>query len=147
MNIAIPVEEFKINNIFFQDPIKNTVMNDSNFIRVIYSNELLMINGICIEFNLPIVNIDKSFNKYKCTFDYQLSRNTIQNINKIEADILSKYGFKNKQAIFRISEQLKNNVIKVTNINNININTFLIKISGIWSTELEYGLTYKFSHC
>jgi hypothetical protein len=146
MNIAIPLEQFNINNVFFQDAIKNTIMNDSNFIRVIYSNELLMINGLCLEFNLPILHVDKSFNKYKCTFDNKLANTTIQNINKLEYDILSKYEFKDKQAVCRINEQLKNNMIKVTNINNPNINTFLIKISGIWCTELEYGLTYKFSH-
>ena len=47
--------------------------------------------------------------------------------------------------MFRISEQLKNSFIKVSIINTYlqNIN-FIIKISGIWYNEKEYGLTYKF---
>ena len=52
--------------------------------------------------------------------------------------------------MFRISEQLKNDYIKVAIINDVNIGSylqnirFIIKISGIWSNEVEYGLTYKF---
>lgn len=147
MNIAIPIEEFNIHHVFFQEAIKNTIMNDSNFIRVIYSNDLCILNGICLEFTLPILHIDKSFNKYKCTFDNQLSCDIIKLINNLESDILNKYANKSKLPVYRISEQFKNNIIKVTNVNNCNLNKFLIKISGLWLTELEYGLTYKFSHC
>jgi hypothetical protein len=150
MNIAVPINEFKINNIFFLDAIKNTIMDNSRFSRIIYSNEFFTGNGIYIEFNMPLLNIDKSFNKYKCIFDSKTNYNLIETITKIENQIISKYNFTNKIPMFRISEQLKNNYIKVTIINNINVDTylqnikFIIKISGIWSNELEYGLTYKF---
>lgn len=154
MNIAIPTDQFNINNVFFQEPIKNTIMPDSHFIRIIYSEEMCMINGICLEFTLPITNIDKSFNKFKCQFDKQLSNAIIQTICKAETDIIMKCSSKipYKIPIFRISEQLKNGVIKVINLANntssgTNHKKFIIKISGIWSNELEYGLTYKFTQC
>ena len=166
MNIAIPTVQFNINNIFFQEAIKNTIMPDSNFFRIIYSDALMMLNGICLEFTLPIMYIDKSFNKFKCNFDKQLNHTLIQTICKAEYDILTKCSEKNinKIPIYRISEQLRNGVIKVMNlspttnsttINSTTINSttnnvnkkFIIKISGIWSNDFEYGLTYKFSHC
>jgi hypothetical protein len=150
MNIAVPINEFKINNIYFLDAIKNTIMDNSRFSRIIYSNEFFTGNGIYIEFNMPLLNIDKSFNKYKCIFDSKTNYNLIETITKIENQIISKYNITNKIPMFRISEQLKNDYIKVTIINNISVDTylqnikFIIKISGIWSNELEYGLTYKF---
>jgi hypothetical protein len=152
MNIAVPINEFNINNVFFQEAIKNTIMDNSSFTRVVYSTEIFTCNGICIDFNMPILHIDKSFNKYKCVFDNQnqANNNVIQTIAKIENELISKFNFKNKIPMFRISEQLKNCFIKVAIINNINVGTylqnikFIIKISGIWSNELEYGLTYKF---
>lgn len=153
MNIAIPIKMFNINNVFYQEAIKNTIMTDSNFIRIIYSDELCMLNGICLEFTLPIIYIDKSFNKFKCTFEKQLSGETIQAICKAEYDILTKYNKSiGKTPIYRINDQLKNGIIKVVSINNTGNNmtpykTFTIKISGIWSNETEYGLTYKFTHC
>jgi len=145
MNIALPIEDFNINNVFFQEAIKNTILDNSSFIRVIYSNEYCMCNGICIKFNIPILNIDKSFNKYKCTFDIQDNTELIQRITNIENEIISKCNITNKTPMFRISEQLKNSFIKVSIINTYlqNIN-FIIKISGIWYNEKEYGLTYKF---
>ena len=150
MNIAVPINGFNINNVFFQESIKNTIMDNSSFSRVIYSTDFFICNGICIEFNVPVLNIDKSFNKYKCIFDIQNNYNLIQTLNNIENEIISKYNIKNKIPMFRISEQLKNGYIKVAVINNINVSTslqnikFIIKISGIWSNETEYGLTYKF---
>lgn len=150
MNLAIPTEQFNLNNVFYQDAIKNTIMPDSYFIRIIYSDHLYMLNGICLEFTLPITHIDKSFNKFKCVFDKQQSQTIVQTICKAEHDILMKCSGKNKNKvpIHRISDQLKNGIIKVINIcnnNSSNNKTFIIKISGIWSNELEYGLTYKFS--
>jgi len=150
MNIAVPINDFNINNLFFQDTIKNTIMDNSHFARVVYSNDFFIGSGICIDFDIPLLNIDKSFNKFKCMFDNQINYNLIQTINKIENEIMSKCNIKNKVPKFRISEQLKNGYIKVAIINNIEIGTylqnikFIIKISGIWSNELEYGLTYKF---
>jgi len=150
MNLAVPINDINLNNVFFQEAIKNTIMDDSSFIRVIYSNEFCILNGICIEFNIPLLNIDKTFNKYKCTFDSQTNNSAINALINVENNILSKCNFQPKQAVFRITEQLKNGFIKVPNINtNINTNLqsvkFLIKISGVWSTDMEYGLTYKFT--
>lgn len=158
MNLAILTDQFNINNIFFQEPIKNTIMSDSNFIRIIYSDGLMMLNGICLEFTLPIIYVDKSFNKFKCNFDKQLNHTLIQSICKVEFDILAKCSEKNtnKNPIYRISDQLRNGLIKVinlstqnmTNSNSTNNNKkFIIKISGIWSNNFEYGLTYKFTQC
>jgi hypothetical protein len=145
MNIAVPIEDFDINNVFFQEAIKNTILDNSSFIRVIYSNEYFMCNGVCIKFNIPILNIDRSFNKYKCTFDILNNTELIKRITNIENKLISKCNITNKTPVFRISEQLKHKFIKVSIINTYLQNiSFIIKISGIWYNELEYGLTYKF---
>lgn len=158
MNLAIQTDHFNINNIFFHEAIKNTIMSDSNFIRIIYSDTNIALNGICLEFTLPIIYVDKSFNKFKCNFDKQLNHTIIQAICKAEYDILAKCSEKNinKTPIYRITEQLRNGVVKVINLVTLspsatntmtNNKKFIVKISGIWSNELEYGLTYKFSQC
>ena len=146
MNLAITTNQFNINNVFFQEAIKNTIMTDSNFIRIVYSDALMMLNGICLEFTLPIIYIDKSFNKYKCLFNVSANSETLNTLNKIEYSILNKLQIKNKKPTLRIQEQLKNGFIKVLHItNNTPGNTtFVIKISGIWENTTEYGLTYKF---
>jgi hypothetical protein len=149
MALALPINQFNVNHVFFQDPVKNTIMNESSFIRTIYSNELCMLNGICLEFDLPITAVDKSFNKFKCTIDNKLGAMMVQTISQLERDILGKFAGEKKQPVFRVHEQLKNGMLKVLTINNTTtlLKTFVLKISGLWSNNTEYGLTYKFSQC
>ena len=51
MNICETIDNFDINQIFYLDPIKNTVIDNSNFIRILYSTELLTLNGLYLLLN------------------------------------------------------------------------------------------------
>ena len=46
MNIVKRIDQYDENNCFFCEPIKNNVMNDGNFIRIIYSTHNFTLNGI-----------------------------------------------------------------------------------------------------
>ena len=47
---------------------------------------------------------------------------------------------------FKISDQLKLGFIKMfSNEAMKETNVIVLKISGVWENEMEYGLTYKFS--
>lgn len=145
MYIVLDLDDFKINNVFFQERIKNTVMDNSNFLRVVYSNELFVLNGLFLKFNLNLSTVEKSFNKYKCLFDLKPHSDVVLKISNCEQDILKRYVFEKKTPVYRISEQLNNGFLKIFNEANCKAtNEFILKIYGIWETELEYGLTYKF---
>jgi len=61
------------------------------------------------------------------------------------SDILKKYEIKNKIPQFKIYDQIKNGNIKIfSDITNKTSVSFILKISGIWETQMNYGLTYKF---
>jgi hypothetical protein len=63
----------------------------------------------------------------------------------IEEGLLKKIIINGKIPQYKIYEQLKNGNIKVFSETYDKINTnFLLKIAGIWETETEFGLTYKF---
>ena len=63
----------------------------------------------------------------------------------IEETILKKLDIKDKTPQYKIYEQIKNGNIKIfNNIGNKSICSFILKISGIWETNSNYGLTYKF---
>jgi hypothetical protein len=69
----------------------------------------------------------------------------IDKIRTIEEGILRKINIKNKIPQCKIFEQVRNGNIKIFSDNiEKNNNTFLLKIAGIWETECNYGLTYKF---
>lgn len=145
MNIVKSIDQYNEDNVYFLDPIKNNIMNNGNFIRIIYSTSLFVLNGIYININFNSTSIDKYYNKYKCSFDIFQYKELIEKLCLIEEGIIKKTDILGKIPQFKIYEQLKNGNIKVFSETPDKIgNTFLLKISGIWETETEYGLTYKF---
>ena len=146
MYVAIDADKFNINSIFYQERINNNVMENSKFIRIIYSNTLFTLNGIFINFNLKLVTIEKCFNKYKCIFDTNVNNETMLSLSNAEKFILQKINIKDKRPVYKISEILHNGFIKSFNnsICNEDKNQFVVKIYGIWENNYEYGLTYKF---
>lgn len=145
MNIVKTMEQYNDDCVYFCDPIKNNIMNDGNFIRILYSTPMFILNGIYMSILINQLTIEKYFNKYKCSFDIGTHINIIQRIKIIEENILHKINIKGKIPQYKIYEQIGNGNIKIfaDNIDNIS-NRFLLKIAGIWETEYNYGLTYKF---
>ena len=146
MNLAINIDDYNENYIFFHEPIKNTVIDNSNFIRCIYSNALFTLNGIYIKFNLHISHIDKYFNKYKCNYEREANEHVVTLLEHIETSILQRKNIQNKKVIYKIKEQISLNNIKLftENVDNLMNGHFILKISGIWENEMEYGITFKF---
>lgn len=146
MNIVKTIEQYDENNIFFCDPIKNNVMNDGLFIRILYSTPLFVINGITLSIALNDVTIEKYYNKYKCSFNPNNHKQLIESVKQIEETLLKNVNIKSKIPQFKIYEQLKNGNVKIFSemLEKNNNNLFMLKISGIWETEFHYGVTYKF---
>ena len=87
----------------------------------------------------------KYYSKFKCIFNTVNYKSLIENIKIIEENLLKKCRVINKIPQYKISEQLKNGNIKIFNeIENKSVCSFILKISGIWETHNNYGLTYKF---
>jgi hypothetical protein len=145
MNIVKTIDQYNENFVYFCEPIKNNIMNDGNFIRIIYSTPLFVLNGIYITVNIEYLFIEKYYNKYKCVFDLMQHRDIVEKLHLLEKSLLKKVNITGKIPQYKIYEQLRNGNIKVfsESLDKIN-NMFLLKIAGIWETENEYGLTYKF---
>ena len=146
MNLVKNIEQYDENSIFFCEPIKNNIMNDGNFIRILYSNRNLVLNGIYIHLLFNDLTIEKHYNKYKCIFNTNNYKKIITDIKTIEENILTKINIINKTPQFKIYEQLNNGNIKIF-CDSVpkNNSSFILKISGIWETSDQYGLTYKFT--
>jgi Zn-dependent M16 (insulinase) family peptidase len=145
MNIVKTIDQYNENYVYFCEPIKNNIMNEGNFIRILYSTPLFVLNGIYVSVNIGHLAIEKYYNKFKCTFDTNQHKEIVDKLRVVEEGILKKVNINGKLPQHKIYEQLKNGNIKVFSetFEKIN-NTFLLKIAGIWETEHEYGLTYKF---
>lgn len=145
MNIVKTIEQYDENSIYFCDPIKNNIMNDGNFIRILYSNHNMVLNGIYLLVTINDFICEKYYDKYRCIFNINLHQDLINNLKNIEENILKKIDIKNKIPQLKINEQFKNGNIKIFNeITDKQPCKFILKISGVWETQYNYGLTYKF---
>jgi len=145
MNIVKNIYQYNEDYVYFCEPIKNNIMNNGNFIRIIYSTSFFILNGIYISMQINYTSVDKYYNKFKCSFDSNQHKELIEKLKIIENGLLKKSCILGKIPQYKIYEQLKNSNIKVFSDSFDKIgNTFLLKIAGIWETETEYGLTYKF---
>ncbi len=144
MNLILDINTFDKNNIFFNNPIKNTVLNnsDSEFIKIIYSNKDLIINGIYLKINLSYNNVIENGNKFIYTFNYEKNKQFISKINNIENEILLKYS-KNTNNVLMLKDLFAKGAIRIYSDNKNKNKTIFLKISGIWKSNNEVGLTYK----
>jgi hypothetical protein len=118
-------------------------------------------NGVYIQFELFIKQIDQNFNSniYNCLFDpqHEHNRSTLAVFEEIELSILNKWMQLQHQTTHMIKpvpnsdiiQQLRTGVISVWKHEMIThdkpqFQHFIIKISGIWENDTGCGLTYKF---
>ena len=150
MYISLNTNQYDINNVIISEKTKNNIMTNGDFYRLYYSTEDIILNGLHISFELKSISIEKYFNKIKCIFDNNdYNNNTVFLLKNIEKKLLERYRGINRECVYRIGEQLENKFIKIFDDNYINIKRyksikFVLKVSGIWSSQNEFGLTFRF---
>lgn len=149
MNLVLNVEQYNPNFVFFSDPIKNTVIQNSRFFRIVYSTPHMSLNGIYLQVNIPEIRHELYYNKMKVMFDVFACSELIEQLKAIEAMILQKVSLKQtstKRHVYKLHEQLLSGSFKMfvgdTPFHSNGL--YVLKIAGIWETEHELGLTYKF---
>ena len=151
MNIITSLDNNYKCNIFYNEKVINTVIDNSHFIRINYSNELFTLTGLFLKINMNINDIEKYFNKFKYSYNLSPNKVIIDTLIRLEEDLLNIKELNNLKKTFKLKEQLLSmNIRTFDNINpikNTSIYSFLLKISGIWLTDTQCGLTFKFLPC
>jgi|TARA_Y100000992_G_C21273789_1_gene498615 hypothetical protein len=147
MNLAITFKQYDPRYIYFLEPTKNTIMPNSDFIGIIYSNNDFILNGIYLIIDINNILIESYYSKYKCNFNFSDNYDIINKLIIFEKEILKKYKINNKKQVLSLQNQLNLEYIKIfantidTSDKSIKI---VLKVSGIWKNDNEYGITYKF---
>jgi len=155
MIVTLDLSKFTLSNTHFLETKKNIIM-DGNFTKLIFSNELFIMNGIYILFPIDHNGSEKIMNKTQIRFNpfQQYNQTLINEFSKLEKNILEYYKqtrmcnckivpLLQKQMLIgfmKTNKEYKNQFL--INENNKNI-LYVLKISGIWETKDEIGLTYK----
>lgn len=144
MYIVNKIDDIDSNNLFFGKNSSNNIIPEGSFIRLIYSTPLYTLNSLLIDISLKEIKIDKFYKKYRCGFDTKNNNEIINKIIYIEQELLNKANLQKKK-IYSLKQQLETGAIKIFTDNYTNIKQHIIlKISGIWESDIDYGITYKF---
>lgn len=136
MNVVL--NEINFNNIYFQKSVKNTIMDKSFFKGILYSTHNMCLNNICLILPYTIITYTSSYNKIKL----HIQCNDIMFFKELEEQILNLSNIKNKNKNISLYTTLCSGIIRI--ISNNKPSNILLKVSGVWESEFEYGLTYKF---
>jgi hypothetical protein len=150
MNLILPWKRFQPENIQFMKTKKNMIMENSLFIKMLYSDENLVMNSVYIEFPLSIQEINKNM----VVFHPQENEALIQKMARIEQDILLYYKMVHqvsKNMVLSILSTLDRGVFKFNSLVSgsgprIQFNkndVCVLKISGIWESHEAIGLNTK----
>lgn len=143
-NAIMNINQYNGNSIFFCEPIKNNVMTEGEFSRIIYASQHVTMNGIFLHIPFFVSSVSKYYNKYKYTIELT---NEIDIIRAIEIDILKKMNKHNKKPQYNIYDHLSSGCVKIAgeiSTSNHEQIVIILKMSGVWETETECGITYKF---
>ena len=137
------------NNIILLDRNTNAVMNNGYFHRMYYSNQHFTMNGIYLHYNLDNIVIQEDFNKIVIFMQNNYYNFIYESIKNIEKGIANKYyPYMKKVIVSKIADYFGNNKIRLFNDNHIKNGTYegkklILKMSGLWETENQYGVTFK----
>ena len=121
--IAEDLNNYSNSNIFIMNPIKNTLINQGLFYKIVYSNSLFTSNGLYIK--IPLTNT--KYLNGRLIYNIEDNTNVLNQIVNIENFILDKI-INKKKIHHKIYDQIKNGNIKTNNSNS----EVILKISGIW---------------
>lgn len=142
MNVINNIYDTKEANIYFLESKKNNVVS-GNFTKLLYSNENISTIGMLFRMRVQNKIIGNKF--------------VFSNIDEIlykliilEDIILKKYVHTNsidKTIHYGLKSQIESKFFKLFTNKNIRNKIHVIKISGVWETYDQVGITFKLVEC
>ena len=153
MNLLVLPNQFDSNYLYFLERKPNLIIEEAIFSKLLYSTKEFITTGLFIFIPFEISTI-KHTGISTIEFNTKINESIIQKIIEIEKQIMNsyflQYQIKSKTPIYDISNKFQSGSLKIysNNMHNKNYTTkrsvnYYIKISGIWETANQIGLTYK----
>lgn len=149
MLIVINIDEYNLNNVIIHEPVRNTIKQGCSFMKVNYSTNKLVLNGIYL--NMILSNIDiKECNDSTCRIKINTKEQNelISKIVEIEEKILNHACNKKTKITSIANEILRNGSIKPYHNKKIqygfhNRIECILRIYGVWYDDKRCGLNYQ----
>ena len=150
MNIVLKLDQFQIDYVQFLKTRKNIVMENSLFIKLLYSDGNMVMNSVYVEF--PVVCRETTRNMI--FYNVEENESVIRRFAQMERDILAYYKVvsrSDKIQVYAMQTQLEKGLFKYNyvynssapNVTESSRMNCVMKISGIWENKDAVGINYK----
>lgn len=165
MFLSIPIDTFTSECILMKEKQPNLIMKNSSFVKLLYATETFTTNGLYIHMTIDHAHV-KKYQDGNITKLHMDNPALLSRLEQIEREILSQYSslFETdenqkrllhregimvirKTPTYKLQQHLERKSIKMPNsvpegiYSNMSL---LLKLSGVWISTTEYGITYKF---
>jgi len=133
MNLYLDIEHFDIKNVFYNKAIDNKIKYYNYFYRILYNDKKYTIKNLLFEIssnNFDIIENKVILSYYIIDKIIDIEKKILHNINMIF----------NKKIELSIGSEYKN---KIYIHNQPKLNNIILRISGIWESYQQIGLSYK----
>lgn len=139
-------------DIVFLEKKKNIII-DGHFTKINYSDPFMTLNNICIYFPIQFNYVDKTLVKNNIFFNPSQNIELIKNMAHLEEQMIEYYKKEfniKKNNNLSLYNQLKSGRLKIYKEYNHEIKrsiertSIILKISGIWETNNDIGIAFKF---
>lgn len=141
-------------NFYFLDTKPNVIM-EGIFTKIIFTHSCFTLNGVYFSFPILHQSIETTVQKQDYIYfepAQKLNIPIIKQCKHMEKSVLQAYmdyrgNVSKKVPIYSVAKQLNSGKCRIQLRNNHKTDNIMrpliIKLSGIWETANEYGLTYK----
>ena len=145
MNIYHNINNIDVNNITICNPSPNKFSNYDNFYKILYNINGMTLNSIYILIDIDYCHVVEESKRYKIVFN--IDDTVIEKVRRIESELLNRVNqYLQKDIVLNCHYNLVNNkcIYSNTSISKKNKRIYL-RISGIWESNNQIGLTTKLS--
>ena len=160
MNLLLDVNDISVKNFYYLDTKRNVII-DGNFTKIIYSTECFSLNGAYFEFPIEISQLEKYGNKTTIRINPMSRLNThlIHSFSKLEAAIIDAYKVNTSspsKSVYNLTKQMQSGIMKIykefsyqdtkeidTQYHDKTPIKCILKMSGLWESSNEIGITFK----
>ncbi len=149
MYITTDIVDFRIKNVFLHEPVKNILKSGCEFMKVVYSNNLFVMNGVYVDVIFKNIEIQRRKETYRMRVDRIQNRELLDSISKIERELLDLLPGDLCKVYSLRSEYDKMRQLKKygdTELASGMHSDFIctLRIFGVWKDASKCGLNYQF---
>ena len=138
MNLCLDIDTINIKNVAFYKPIQNKIAHYKNFYKILYNIEMFTLNTLILQVDVKDLQVIKENNIYKVSFI--IDPHFIEKIKLFETNLLDNFNnITNKRIVYSFNKFVNRLIFNTTNPTT----NIVLRISGIWESDTQIGITNK----